>query len=53
MIWCDAIQKAYTHGALAIGVDDTPNFYLILIDTNWAPLKLKEFAGSCQASPSF
>ncbi|KAL3140413.1 hypothetical protein ABBQ38_004673 [Trebouxia sp. C0009 RCD-2024] len=43
IIWCIALQVAYTHGAFGLGVDDSNEFFFVLLDRNWECLQLKDF----------
>ena len=45
IIWCDVLEKAYTQGAFAIGVDTTGDYCFVLLDKHWAAIKLRDFAG--------
>jgi hypothetical protein len=40
VLWAEPIEKAYTAGALAIGVDDDGNYKLVVLCSNWASSNL-------------
>lgn len=48
VIWCESIEKAYSEGALAVGVDDQEHLLMVVIDRNWLPIQLATYAKTCK-----
>lgn len=49
IIWCAALEVAYTAGAFALGVNDNKEYSLVLLDKNWEGMHLKDFG--CPKTP--
>ena len=52
IIWCVAVEIAYTCGAFGLGVDDSDEYFFVLLDKNWESMQLKDFGCPKGASMS-
>jgi len=43
IIWCAALEIAYTSGAFGLGVNDRNEYFFVLLDKNWECMQLKDF----------
>lgn len=50
IIWCAALEIAYTAGAFALGVNDNSEYSLVLLDKSWESMQLREFG--CPKTPT-
>ncbi|KAK9804410.1 hypothetical protein WJX72_011514 [[Myrmecia] bisecta] len=41
VVWCEPFEQAYTHQATAVGVSQTGDFHLLVVNRTWRDLKLR------------
>lgn len=49
IIWCTALEIAYTSGAFGLGIDASDEYVFVLLDKNWECMQLKDFG--CPKDP--